>query len=138
MNRINITSISSEYDTQFDCAKITAKLILDKINHHETEKITNLLIGFDKGFDRKSICGALSGSIITLNYLLQDANLNPDEINDHIDDLKSEFINRYGFYNCCDLNPKPTGKNTAKIQSYQKCHNMIELTTNFSLDTLDL
>lgn len=82
-----------------NCARLVAKRILHRYLP-ENKVVDDQLIGFGKGFNEGSICGAISGSIFAINTILSQKDIPENDILTIVNDFKTDFKENYGGIDC--------------------------------------
>ncbi|UYP48281.1 hypothetical protein NEF87_004566 [Candidatus Lokiarchaeum ossiferum] len=102
------------WDNDHNCAQSTAKGIL---NYYKFEKegqiLSNSFLPYGGGFKEGSICGAISGTLAAMSFILSNSNVENDKIVELTNQMKSEFLEEFPSVNCHTiLDPfrKPDGE----------------------------
>ena len=100
MNKCDLAK--SIFESGKNCAQAVALAFKDEMGLTE-EQISKLIIGFGGGFGRQRlVCGAVSGMVMVLGYLLSDGN---DKLKAYsiVQDACAEFKQQLGSLICAEL-----------------------------------
>jgi len=92
------------WDEGQNCAQSTLRLILDAFGYPaEGELIAAALVPFGGGMKMGSVCGAVSGTIAAMSFIMHRQGLSTDEIVEGTNSMKAEFQKHFNSLLCNDL-----------------------------------
>ncbi len=99
-----LITIVTEYWKDSHCANAVTKSLLQFNNYSkEPMEILNALTAFGEGMGERSICGAVSGALVSLGILLNENMISTNKINKLADKFKNEFREKNESLYCFEL-----------------------------------
>ena len=101
-----------------NCAQATGKGLLDHFNYKDAGNVLfSSFFPFGGGFMSGNICGAVSGTLAAMSFILGKKNKSMEEIMHLSDQMKEKFVNEFGSINCAEIMaPFFDMKNPLKMQ----------------------
>ena len=104
-NLKKILEVSDIWDKKnSNCAQATSKGLLDHFKYKEVGNVLfSSFIPFGGGFMCGSICGAVSGTLAAISYILLKKNCSMEEIYQITTQMKEKFVKEFGSLNCAEI-----------------------------------
>ena len=103
-NPENIPEVITLWGEHSNCAQSTGKGLLDHFNHEEAGNVLlSSFIPYGGGFMSGNVCGAVSGTLAAMSYILSKKNSSIKEIFQLTSQMKEKFANEFGSINCIEI-----------------------------------
>lgn len=84
-----------------NCAQSTAKGLVQHFGFEDaSEVLFHSFIPYGGGFEERSICGAVSGTLAALSYIYSQKKCTQEEIIDLTSQFKNDFFHHFGSLRC--------------------------------------
>lgn len=129
------------WDNGHNCAQSTAKGLLNHYNFRKEGQILSLsFLPYGGGFKEGSICGAISGTLAAMSYILSKSEINNDKIVELTNQMKNEFLEEFTSVNCQTiLDPfrKPDGEiDKDNVERRNLCTKAVNVSANIAHNIL--
>ena len=115
---------SAFFAAGFNCAESVSQAILEAFTEERPNDIPRVASAFGGGIggSHDAVCGALSGGVIAIGYLLGrvQPTENIEEAKSIAAEFQQQFVNSYGTSNCGELL-----NNFEPQNNHQKCQDMV-------------
>ena len=92
------------WEMEANCAQATAKGLVQHFGYEDaSEVLFHSFIPYGGGFGDRSICGAISGTLAALSYVLSQKGCTQEEIEDLTSQFKEKFITEFGSLRCREI-----------------------------------
>lgn len=89
------------WSLEANCAQATAKGLLQHFGFQDASDVLfNSFFPYGGGFSERSICGAVTGTLAALSYVLSQNVHTQEKISEITDQFKESFINQVGSLRC--------------------------------------
>ena len=135
------SEIQNLWDNGHNCAQSTAKGLLNYYNYQNEGQILSLsFLPYGGGFKEGSICGAISGTLAAMSYILSKSEIDNDKIVELTNKMKIEFLEEFTSVNCQTiLDPfrKPDGEiDKDNVERRNLCTRAVNLSTKIAHNIL--
>jgi C_GCAxxG_C_C family probable redox protein len=135
-------SAGSYFNSGNNCAQATALALAEKFGYKEAGKtFQQSFIPLGGGVGEESICGAVTGTLCAISFLLSQQSVKRELIIDLCGDFKEKFTNKSGSLRCRDLledfRDKEGNLKKDDPERKSKCTNIIHTAISNALEILD-
>jgi len=99
-----IQSLHQYWDNEYNCARSTARGILDYYGMKKLSKsIDKALLPFGGGIGERSICGGVTGGLAALSAYMVEKGIDSEKMSEIFKEFKTIFEERNGSLRCREL-----------------------------------
>ncbi len=129
----SIKDVLKLWDDGHNCAQSTAKGLLDQNKfHQEGDILSSSFLPYGGGFKEGSICGAVSGTLAAMSFLLHQKSQDEEKIVELTNQMKSEFQKEFTSLNCHGLLEPFKDSNGEIVMDDPKRTNLCTKAVNFA------
>lgn len=131
-----ISQVLNLWNNGHNCAQATAKGLLAYSGYeNEGNILSSSFLPYGGGFKEGSVCGAVSGTLAAMSFLLTQSNQDGETIINLTNQMKSQFVERYTSINCEKLLNSEIVKNFSDEHCF--CTELVEFAAKSAQKIID-